>query len=48
MQHEYVLKKLNFDLLSHPYGSGGGGIRAKYHVAAFEILINLICTVTIF
>ena len=46
MQHEHVLKKLNFDLLTPPLGSGiGGGLCGQnicYHVAAFVILFNLI------
>ena len=30
MQHDHVLKKLNFDLLTTSLGSGVGGLRAKY------------------
>ena len=30
MQHNHVMKKLNFDLLIHPQGLRGGGLRAKY------------------
>ena len=53
MQHDdNVLKKLNLDLLT-PFtgsGGGGGGLQAKYlsHVAAFVILLNLICNMTMF
>ena len=33
MQHYHVLKKLNFALLAHPQGrGGGGGFRKKYLV----------------
>ena len=41
MQHDHVLKKLNFD--------PGDGLHAKYffHVAAFVISFNLICNMTI-
>ena len=39
MQHDHVLKKLYFDLLTPPPGQGGwGGVEgrsANYHVAAF-------------
>ena len=31
MQHDHVLKKLNFDILTpYPWVLGGGGLRAKY------------------
>ena len=47
MQHDHVLKKLNFDLLTPSPGSSGGGGGMKgvcmqtiyYHVAAFVILL---------
>ena len=55
MQHDHVLKKLNFDLLAPRVGVGvrGGGVGSAgklfyYHVAAFMIPFNLICTVTMF
>ena len=57
MQHDHVLKRLNFDLLIPSPGLGGGGgggvLRAKYllpcyHVAACVISFNLICNMTIF
>ena len=54
MQHD-VLKKLNFDLLTPSPelcdGTGGGGVCEQnicYHVDAFVILFNLMCTMTIF
>ena len=37
LQHDHVLKKLNFDLLTPPPGSGAGGGCVQnicYHVAA--------------
>ena len=48
-QHDHVLKKWNFDLLTPSPGSGGG-LPAKYfyHVAALVILFNLICNMTMF
>ena len=30
MQHDHVLKKLNFDLLTNPQGRRGEGLQAKY------------------
>ena len=30
MQHDNVLKKLNFELLNSPQGRGDGGMRAKH------------------
>ena len=36
MQHDRVLKKLNFDLMTRTLGSGGGvgrGLRAKYFLS---------------
>ena len=46
MQHDHVLKKLNFDLLALSPGSGMGvcGQNICNHVAAFLILSNLICS----
>ena len=52
MQHDHVLKKLNFDLLTSSQGRGGGygrgicGQNICYHVAALVILFNLICNMT--
>ena len=48
MQHDHVLKKLNFD--PTPRGWRGGFSRQNicYHVAAFVIPFNLICNMTIF
>ena len=52
MQHDHVLKKLNFDLLTQSPGlwgvplSGVCGQNICYHVAAFMILFNLICKMT--
>ena len=46
MQHDHVLKKINFDLLTLTLGMGGGGVFGQnmcYHVAAFMIPFNLIC-----
>ena len=49
MQHDHVLKKLNFDLLagSGTWGGGGGGGSADKIFAAmllhFVISFNLIC-----
>ena len=57
MQHKHVLRKLNFYLLTPSPGSGGvGGVGGGgslgqnicYHVAAFVILFNLICSMTVF
>ena len=58
MQHENVLKKFNFDLLTPSPGSaeGGGGRRGRgvcgqnffYHNAAFVIFFNFICNMTMF
>ena len=55
MQHDHVLKQLNFDLLTPTPGSGGGvgvggvcGQNICYHAAAFEIFFNLICNMTVF
>ena len=53
MQHDHVLKKLNFDLLTprvEEAGSDPGGLRSKkcYHVVVFVILFNLICSMIMF
>ena len=57
MQHDYALKKLIFDPLTPSLESGGGGgagggggLRQNscYHVAAFLILFNFICIMTMF
>ena len=52
MQHDHVLKKLNFDLLTPKVGGEVGGLRQKisYHVAAFVIPFYSItvCNMTIF
>ena len=48
MQHDHVLEKLSFDLLTpHPrvLGGGGGGLCEKI-VAASMIPFNLICNMT--
>ena len=50
MQHDYVLKKLNFDILT-PYPRVLGDLNNSagkicYHVAAFVVLFNLICNMT--
>ena len=49
MQHDHVLKKLNFDLLTP---TPGVGVVCRQnicnHVAAFVILFNLICNMTMF
>ena len=49
MQHEHVLKKLTFDLLTPSLGLVGGvcGQNICYHVAAFLILFYLICNMTV-
>ena len=50
MQHDHVLKKLNFDLLTPTPGSGGWvGVCEQnicYHAAAFVIPFNLICNMS--
>ena len=49
MQHDHVLKKLNFD--QGQLGGGGvvgGGQNICYHVVAFVISFNLICNMTMF
>ena len=43
MQHDHVLKKLNFDLLR-----GVCGQNICCHVDAFMIIFNLICNMTMF
>ena len=52
MQCDNVLKKFNSSLLTPTLGSGGGGGVCRqnicYHVAAFVILFNLICSMTMF
>ena len=55
MQHDHILKKLNFDLLTPipmiEGGGGAGGVCGQsicYYVAAFTILFNLICNMTMF
>ena len=52
MQHDHVLKKLDFDLLTTGSGVGGGGgglgQNICYHIAALVIPFNLICNMTIF
>ena len=53
LQNGHVLKKLNFALLtSFPRGHGrrgaGYGQNISCHVAAFVILFNLICNMTMF
>ena len=50
MQHDNVLKKLNFNLLIPRALRGGGvvGVIFCYHVAAFVIPFNLICNMTMF
>ena len=47
MQHDNVLKKLTFDLLTLSLGSGAG-LQANicYYVAAFVIPFNWICNMT--
>ena len=46
MQHDNVLKKFKFNLLTPRVGGGGGNI--CYHVAAFVIPFKLICNMTMF
>ena len=47
MQHDHVLNKLTFD--HRVRGAGRGDLWPKYlHVAAFEILFNFICNITMF
>ena len=50
MQHDRVLKKLNFDLLApRPGQAMGGGVcrqNINYHVDAYVIPFNLICKAT--
>ena len=51
MQHDHVLKKMNFDLSPSSPGCGGvGDLRAKfcYHVSAFAIPFNLVCNMALF
>ena len=53
MQHDIVLKNVNFDLLTPRSVGGGGGLRAKYLLPCYCILEslefdNLICNVTLF
>ena len=50
MQHDHVLKKLNFVLLiPSPRVKGEGGCRQRicYHVAAIVIPLNLICNMSV-
>ena len=50
-QHDHLLKKLNFDLLTQPQGQGGllrggGGVFRQnicYHIAAVMIPFDFIC-----
>ena len=52
VQHDHVLKKLNFNLLTSRVGGGGGSafivFATMLHVAALEIPFNLICNMTMF
>ena len=48
MHNDLILKKLNFDLLTPSKGSGCLGQNICYHVAAFVIVFNLICNMTMF
>ena len=50
MQHDHILKKMYFDLLTPPQGSKVGVLGQNFcsHVAAFIIPFNLICNMTIF
>ena len=47
MQHDHVLNKLAFD--HRVGGAGRGDLRSKnVHVAAFRIIFNFICNITMF
>ena len=47
MQHDHVLNKLTFD--HRVRRAGRGDLRSKYlHVAAFAILFNFMCNITMF
>ena len=48
MQHDHVLKKFKFDLLTLSPGSGVGVCEQNicYHVAAFLIPFSLICNMS--
>ena len=51
MQHDIVLKKLNFDLLTTRVRKGGGVPAGKIFATLllhFVIPINLICSLTMF
>ena len=59
MQHDLVLKKLNFEQLTPGSGKGGGGGGAGswvgvweqiiyFHPSPFVIPFNLICNMTLF
>ena len=56
MQHDHVMKKLNFEQLTASPGfvGGGGGVRGVcrhntwYRVAVIVILLNLICNMILF
>ena len=50
MEHDIILKKLNFDFFSFFFGGGGGvcGQNIFYHVVALVILFNLICNMNMF
>ena len=50
MENDPVLIKLNFDPTPRVRDEGGGGHGQNicYHVAAFVIPFNLICTMTMF
>ena len=52
MQHDHVLKKLNFDLLApRVRGGGGGGYAGEIFATMllhFVIPINLICNMPMF
>ena len=45
VQHDHVLKKLNFDLLR---GEGGCGEKNCYHNAVLAIPFKLICSMIMF